>query len=66
VSADYECGECPSPGINYVVLLALSAIVVFVIAYLVTETLKKKVGHRHVTRMLAQSMASAAFNTLVD
>jgi len=46
VSTDYECGECPSPGINFVTLLALGAIVVFVIAYLVTQTLKKKVGEK--------------------
>ena len=46
VSADYECGACPSPELNYFALLALGAVVIAVIAYLVSQTLKKKIGEK--------------------
>ena len=61
MSTDYECGECPSQSLNFVTLLALGAIVVFVIAYLVTQTLNKKVGHQYVEVILSSSVSSIAF-----
>eukprot|EP00740_Mantoniella_antarctica_P005925 CAMPEP_0181348918 /NCGR_PEP_ID=MMETSP1106-20121128/446_1 /TAXON_ID=81844 /ORGANISM="Mantoniella antarctica, Strain SL-175" /LENGTH=1640 /DNA_ID=CAMNT_0023461271 /DNA_START=149 /DNA_END=5073 /DNA_ORIENTATION=+ len=44
VSTDYECGKCPAIRLNVCILVALGALVVFVIACLVSQTLKKKVG----------------------
>jgi hypothetical protein len=46
VSAEHECGECPSPGLNVVVLLVLGALFVLEIAFIVTKTLQKKVGEK--------------------
>jgi hypothetical protein len=45
-SAEHECGECPTPGLNFVVLLVLGALFVLEIAFIVTKTLQKKVGEK--------------------
>ena len=71
VSADYECSECPSPGLNIVLMLALSAVVVFVVVYLVTETLMKKVGEKSkedasILKVALNYLQVASFAAVID
>ena len=71
MSSDYECGECSSRGLNFLALVALFALVTLVIAYLVAQTLKKKVGEKgkddaSILKVALNYLQMASFAAVVD